>query len=188
VTYERNKRVIQGYTNSKGQWVPGLTNNNLRYYKSEFVPGAKTEANRRLLTMLSTELLQIKEDCYQQVDLPQTIKSHQAQAFTNNQGKFLLAMYYHRHQNETVEELKKWISQLDGATGKIKLYGFSPETEVLVNDFYEVADKIDPVPLPDAIYNAYRNTFRTLGFEKRIQSVNSGLNDNENPEAENEAQ
>ena len=37
VTYERNKRVIQGYTNSKGQQIEGLTNNNLRYYKSEFV-------------------------------------------------------------------------------------------------------------------------------------------------------
>ena len=51
VTYERNKRVIQGYTNAKGTQVPGLTNNNLRYYKTGFVPSAKTEVNRRLLTI-----------------------------------------------------------------------------------------------------------------------------------------
>src|SRR5205085_9975411 len=37
VCYERNKRVIQGYSNAKGEKIDGLTNNNLRYYKSEFV-------------------------------------------------------------------------------------------------------------------------------------------------------
>lgn len=41
VTYERNKRVIQGYTNAKGVAVEGLKNNNLRYFKSEFVPSSK---------------------------------------------------------------------------------------------------------------------------------------------------
>jgi adenine-specific DNA-methyltransferase len=36
VTYERNRRVIQGYNNSKGNRVNGLSNNNIRYYKTEF--------------------------------------------------------------------------------------------------------------------------------------------------------
>ena len=37
VTYVRNQRVIEGYTNSKGVKVEGLTNNNFRYYKIELV-------------------------------------------------------------------------------------------------------------------------------------------------------
>ena len=37
VTYERNRRVIQGYTNAKGEEVAGLTKNNLRYYRTGFV-------------------------------------------------------------------------------------------------------------------------------------------------------
>ena len=37
VTYKRNKRVIQGYTNTKGEKVTGLTKNNLRYYRTGFV-------------------------------------------------------------------------------------------------------------------------------------------------------
>ncbi|TAN15225.1 MAG: site-specific DNA-methyltransferase [Chitinophagaceae bacterium] len=37
ICYERNKRVIQGYTNSKGAKEEGLNHNNLRYYKTEFV-------------------------------------------------------------------------------------------------------------------------------------------------------
>ena len=67
ITYERNKRVIQGYSNSKGVAVSGLTNNNLRYYKSEFVPSTKNEGNRRLLTNASTELLCIRENCFTDV-------------------------------------------------------------------------------------------------------------------------
>lgn len=64
VTYERNKRVIQGYTNAKGVAVEGLKNNNLRYYKSEFVSRETSLKNKRELTYLATELLCIKEDCY----------------------------------------------------------------------------------------------------------------------------
>ena len=174
VCYERNRRVIQGYNNSKGDWVPGLNNNNLRYYKTEFVDSAKTEENRRKLTQLSGALLQIKEDCYKEVDLPETITGKQAQAFTNGTGKYLLVVYHHRRQTETAAILTKWIKQLTGVEGKIKLYAFSPETEILVNDFIEVAEKIDPVPLPDAIYNAYRNTFRTIGLHKRGERTTVG--------------
>ncbi len=36
VTYERNKRVINGYTTPKGEEVPGLTANTLRYYNLNF--------------------------------------------------------------------------------------------------------------------------------------------------------
>jgi adenine-specific DNA-methyltransferase len=42
VCYERNKRVIQGYTNSKGEFVNGLQNNNLRYYRADFVDREQT--------------------------------------------------------------------------------------------------------------------------------------------------
>ncbi|MBP7497443.1 MAG: site-specific DNA-methyltransferase, partial [Bacteroidales bacterium] len=37
ITYERNKRVILGYINVKGEQVEGLGRNNLRYYKTDFV-------------------------------------------------------------------------------------------------------------------------------------------------------
>lgn len=37
LTYERNKRVINGYTMPNGERVDGLHNNNLRYYRTDFV-------------------------------------------------------------------------------------------------------------------------------------------------------
>jgi adenine-specific DNA-methyltransferase len=167
VTYERNRRVIQGYTNSKGEWVQGLTNNNLRYYKMEFVPSAKTEANRRRLTQLSTELLQIKEDCYTNITEAEGFDRNRCSIHTNERGKYMLVVYYSRTQIEITEQLCTWIASRTDLTEKMKIYAFSTESEVLADDFYEVADRISAVPLPDAIYNAYRATFRALKLDKK---------------------
>lgn len=49
VTYVRNKKVIEGYTTPKGEHVEGLHNNNLRYYKTDFVPRERSAKNMRCL-------------------------------------------------------------------------------------------------------------------------------------------
>jgi adenine-specific DNA-methyltransferase len=170
VTYERNKRVIQGYTNAKGIAVAGLKNNNLRYFKSEFVPSSKTEQNKRWLTQASTELLCIKENCYQDVTKKEGFNSLHCSVFTNGRGKYLVAVYHSRQINTVCEQLTHYIKGLK-ITEKVKLYAFSPEKENLVDDFYEVRDKIDAVPLPEAIYNAYRAIFRVLKLDKTAKAI-----------------
>lgn len=167
VTYQRNSRVIHGYTNSKGDWVPGLTNNNLRYYKSEFVPSLKTEPNKRLLAQASTDLLCIKEDCYTEITESVGFNAAQCRIFTNDNGRIMAVVYHCRKQLEVCEQLTAYIKTISNLIEPIKLYAFSPEKETLLEDFAEVADKIDAVPLPEAIYNAYRATFRTLGLDKK---------------------
>lgn len=170
VTYERNKRVITGYTNAKGVTVAGLENNNLRYFKSEFVPSSKTEQNKRLLTQASTELLCIKEDCYLDITEKKGFNKLQCGIFTNGNGKYLIVVYHTRQINAICEQLTNYIKGLE-INGKVKLYAFSPEKETLLEDFYDVQDKIDAVPLPEAIYNAYRATFRTLKLDKKPMVV-----------------
>ena len=54
VTYERNKRVIQGYTTPKGTEVAGLTANTLRYYKTNLILRDRTPRNMRALVALPT--------------------------------------------------------------------------------------------------------------------------------------
>ena len=66
VTYERNKRVIQGYTTPKGEQVAGLTGNTLRYYKTDFVPREPNNRNKRALVAAATDLLCIKNDVYRE--------------------------------------------------------------------------------------------------------------------------
>ena len=46
VTYERNKRVIKGYTTPKGVDIEGLHNNTLRYYKTDFVSAERTSSSK----------------------------------------------------------------------------------------------------------------------------------------------
>lgn len=170
VTYERNKRVIEGYTNAKGDVVEGLKNNNLRYFKSEFVPSSKTEQNKRLLTQASTELLCIKEDCYTDITESEGFNHSLCKIFTNGNSKYLVVVYHSRQINTVCEDLVQFIKGVE-TTEKVKLYAFSPEKETLLEDFYEVQDKIDAVPLPEAIYNAYRATFRTLKLDKKPMVV-----------------
>lgn len=172
VTYERNKRIIQGYTNAKGEQVEGLVNNNLRYFQADFVPSERTEINRRLLTARSTELLCIKEDCFVDVTKDYNIKERQAKLFTNGVGKYMIVIYHSRNQEEVIAQLTELIQNLE-TTEKIKLYAFSPEKESIEEDFFAVADKIAAVPLPDSIYNAYRATFRTLKLNNKPAAVNS---------------
>ena len=166
VTYERNKRVIKGFTNTKGVKIEGLKNNNLRYFKSEFIPSSKTEQNKRLLTQASTELICIKEDCYQDITEKDGFNRLHCGIFTNGIGKYLVVVYHSRQINTVCEDLVQFIKGLE-TTEKVKLYAFSPEKETLLEDFYEVQDKIDAVPLPEAIYNAYRATFRILRLDKK---------------------
>lgn len=174
VTYERNKRVIQGYTNAKGEQIEGLSNNTLRYYQADFVPSERTEMNRRLLTARSTELLCIKENCYIDNTKDFSINEKQAKLFTNGLGKYMVVVYHTRNQDQVIEQLSEIIADLD-TTEKVKVYAFSPEKEIIEDDFYKVADKITAVPLPDSIYNAYRATFRTLKLDKK-EAVSSTTN------------
>ena len=68
VTYERNKRVIQGYTKPNGEEVEGLHANNLRYYRTDFVGRRRTPQNMRRLMLLASDMLCIKESLYTEHD------------------------------------------------------------------------------------------------------------------------
>lgn len=164
--YRRNKSVIEGYTNKKGEDIEGLSNNNLRYYQCDFVDREPTQQNKRKITRLATELLCIKEDCYTEVKV-ESINPKEAQVFTNGKGKYMISIYHSRQQHEVQETLMAYIDSLENCTEKVKLYAFSPEKEALAEEFFEVIDKVEVVPLPEAIYNAYMATYTTLRIDKK---------------------
>ena len=167
VCYERNKRVIQGYENAKGQPVPGLTNNNLRYYRCGLVPSARTEENRRQLTRRSTELLKIKENCFTDITEASGFAPDTCFVGTDERGKYTVVLYHNRRPQALIAALSTFIQALPDRTEKVRLYAFSEEKDALMADFQAVAGAIEGVPLPEAIYNAYRATFRTLGLDKK---------------------
>ena len=152
VTYERNKRVIHGYTTPKGQQVEGLKENNLRYYKTDFLPRDRTMHNMRALVNASTDLLCIKEDLY---DEPETFgrwRIHPKVARYFSDGvRHMLVVYDER----AVEKLPAMIREMDFGKTRLKIYIFSPERYAFDDEFYEVEDKVQLIALPAAIYDAY---------------------------------
>lgn len=157
VTYERNRRVIEGYTNTKGVAVEGLKNNNLRYYKSEYVSRSQTLKNKKELTYLATELLCIKEDCYTEVTekYHKDKKQNWLKVFANKKTQ-MVVIYDDLKIDEgiaVIQELNKQKSNSE----KIKVYVFSNGQYPYTEDFEDVLSMVTLCALPDAIYKAYQN-------------------------------
>ena len=152
VTYERNKRVIRGYTTPKGEQVAGLTGNTLRYYKTDFVDRSRSVQNMRRLVNLSTDMLCIKEDLYAEQPTfcgERTFKN--IFRYFDNGQKQMLVIY----REEAIDRLVELIYGMD-VTDKIKIYVFSPSEDPWEDSFEDVSDKVELCALPAAIYNAYR--------------------------------
>lgn len=154
VTYERNKRVIQGYTTPKGEKIEGLIHNNLRYYKTKLIPRNKTTKNMRLLTSLSTDMLCIRNDVYfEKPFASKKINKSIAQYFENASGTRRMLVVY---REEAVAVLVKLIATLPKCDEKLMVYVFSPNGYAYDEEFGEVADKVRLCAIPDAILNVYR--------------------------------
>ena len=153
VTYERNKRVINGYTTPKGIEVPGLKVNTLRYYKTDFVSRDRTQKNMRALVAAATDLLCIKEDLYEEKKTFGRWKMEPKVARYFNDGKKHMMVVY----NEQVAgQLARMIAETDLEGKKLKIYIFSPERYAFDDEFVEVEDKVQLIALPAAIYDAYQ--------------------------------
>ena len=152
VTYERNRRVIQGYTNAKGEEVVGLTKNNLRYYRTGFVGRSRSMQNMRKLVNLATDMLCIKENLYTEQNTfgGQKIYKNVFRYFDNGQKQMLII-----YREEAIDELVDIIYELD-ITQPIKVYVFSPSEDPWEGSFDDVSDKVELCALPQAIYNTYR--------------------------------
>ena len=152
VTYERNKRVIQGYANAKGEEVAGLTKNNLRYYRTGFVGRSRSMQNMRKLVNLATDMLCIKEDLYTEQNTFGGQKTYKGIfRYFDNGKKQMLVIY----REEAINELVDIIYDLD-ITQPIKVYVFSPSEDPWEGSFDNVSDKVELCALPQAIYNTYR--------------------------------
>ena len=156
VTYERNKRVIQGYTTPKGEQVAGLTGNTLRYYKTAFVPREPNNRNKRALVAAATDLLCIKNDVYQEQSVFGGHKLKLAAARYFDDGRTQMLIIY----NElAVDAFVRVIAGME-VGGRIKVYVFSNNRYAYTDNFEPVADKVEVCALPAAIYDAYQKVLK----------------------------
>ena len=152
VTYERNKRVINGYTTPNGSDVDGLKNNSLRYYRTDFISRDRTQQNMRDLVNASTDLLCIKEDLYKEQNKFGRFRVNpRLMRYFSDGKKHMLVVY----REEIVDQLASEIANLDFGKEKLKIYIFSPARYAFNDNFAEVSEKVTLVALPAAIYDAY---------------------------------
>lgn len=152
VTYERNKRVINGYTTPKGEEVQGLTANSLRYYKTDFIGRDRTSRNMRQLVYAATDMLCIKEDIYREVKTFGSLKLKASVSRYFEEGsRRMLVIYNELAVPAFAEEISKM-----NVDGKILIYVFAPGNYAYDDEFVDVLDKVELCALPAAIYNAYQ--------------------------------
>ena len=156
ICYERNKRKINGYTSSLGVKTEALACNNLRYFKTDFVSRDISLKNKRNLTLLATELLCVKEDCFS----PLSYKGHIMNtkwyaAFTSVKSQFIVI--YDETKIEDSFEIIEALHTQKTNDNPVKVYVFSHGQYPYTEDFEEVLPFITLCALPDAIYKAYQN-------------------------------
>ncbi len=159
VTYERNKRVIEGYTTPKGVQVEGLRENNLRYYRTRLLPRERTNRNMRRLVAASTDLLCIKENLFEEFQVSGfKFQARDVRLFSDGQRAMMVI-----YNEEVIPDIVDWLqsvpanSQLSTLNSQLKTYVFSPGAYAWDDDFAPVIDKVDLCALPEAIYQAYKS-------------------------------
>ena len=155
VTYERNKRVIQGYTTPKGVQVEGLKGNTLRYFRTELLDRALTHQNKKALFSSLVDTLRIKENCFTEQSTFGSVslegKDRFLRYFAEGDRKLLVVF-----DSKIIPLLVKEIEAMPLEDNALKLYIFSDGSHPYTAEFEPVLDKIDLVAMPNAIISALK--------------------------------
>lgn len=150
VCYPRVQKVMQGYKEyGDGKIIEGL-GGNLKYFKTSFVPAARTDENKFLLTDKAGDMLCIREGTYEKVKMTKRYRIYR------NKKKYTGIVY----RTEAIENFKKSIARIDG---KFVVYVFSLGDETYEEEFADMGDKVTQKPIPEAILRVYRRIFYRKG-------------------------
>jgi len=145
VCYPRIQKVIEGYKN--GEEVKGL-GGNLKFYKTTFINAEPTDRNKKELVDKSTEMLCLKEHCFEAVKNGSDFK-----IFKNNNGKYLGIVY----DDAGIVPFKKEAKKINK---KFIVYVFSLDESAREEEFEDVKSLVELRPIPAVILNVYKRIFK----------------------------
>jgi len=145
VCYPRIKKVIEGHKD-----YPDITNipANLKYLRMDFVDAESTDLNKKKLVDKSTEMLCLKEDCFEEVK-----EGNKFRIFKSNEEKYLGIVY----SDEGIEPLKKQIKEINK---EFSVYVFSLDESAREEEFVDIKEMVNLKPIPEVILNVYRRIFK----------------------------
>ncbi|MBI2101967.1 site-specific DNA-methyltransferase [Candidatus Woesearchaeota archaeon] len=142
ICYPRLKKVIRG-----DSFIAKL-GGNLKYFKTDFVDAGPTDENKRKMVDKSTEMLCLKEDCFEEV-----MQSKKFGIFKNVQEKYLGIIY----DDDGIEPFKKEAKKLKK---QFVVYVFSLDESAREDEFEDVYDLVELRPIPAVILNVYKRIFK----------------------------
>ena len=152
VCQPRLMKIIRGYTKSKNEKIDGL-GSNLLYFKTSFVDSEPTDQNKKNIVAQSTEMLCLKENCFELIK-----DGKQFKIFKNSAGSHVGIVYYY----DGIHLFKKEVLKLKV---KINTYVFSLVDNVDPDDFTDVHQWVSLKPIPSAILNVYRRIYVNVRFK-----------------------
>ena len=162
VTYERNRRVMQGYTNAKSETVAGL-GNSMKYYRTAFVGEHKitdiTDADKVALTQKAGCLLALGENTLEEISTATTYQIFQLRQGDRPANGFeYTAIYFSgnlihfadfRHEIEDIQQTN--------SLARIAVYVFTwGDPSIFENEFDDLTG-ITIKPIPQPILEIYQN-------------------------------
>lgn len=145
ICYPRIKAVIYG--NEKYKEITGYPTN-LKYFKTDFVDSIPTDLNKKNLVDRSTEMLCLKEQCFDLIKDGSNFK-----IFTGHPDKYLGIIY----DEDGIESFK---SEVVRTNKKFSVYVFSLDEGVKEDEFEEISHLVDLKPIPASIFNVYKRIFK----------------------------
>lgn len=149
VCYERNKRVIQGYTNPKGEDIDGL-GNSLKYYKTSFVgkhsPKKATDDDRVELSHKAGYLLALSENTLEEI-----MKTDYYQIFENNDNA--TAIYF----KEDLRGFDDFVKEVENLEKPTSVYIFSWDNAQGFEYNFEHIKQVQIKSIPQAILEIYKS-------------------------------
>ena len=162
VTYERNKRVMQGYTNAKGEAVAGL-GNSMKYYRTAFVGEHKitdiTDADKVALTQKAGCLLALGENNLEEIKTAKSYQIFQLRKGDKPTNDFGYTAVYFSGNLLQFSDFRREIEQIQAANPltRIAVYVFTwGDPSVFENEFDDLSG-ITIKPIPQPILEIYQN-------------------------------
>ncbi|MBI1952896.1 MAG: site-specific DNA-methyltransferase [Candidatus Omnitrophica bacterium] len=148
ICHPRIKKVIQQLTKeARGEAGSGRPGG-LKYFRTDFVEATPTDKNKKRLVDKSTEMLCLKEDCFDEVK-----RTVDYAIFRNEQGKHLGIVY----EDDGIESFKREVKRLSRQT---VVYVFSLDESAREEEFEDVRLLVDLKPIPAVILNVYKRIFK----------------------------
>lgn len=154
ITYERNRRVMQGYTNAKGEEISGL-GNSLKYYKTDFIGENDAEKagdeDKITLAQKAGYLISLVENTLEEIETNDFY-----QIFSDAEENQFTAIYF----NGDTEKFPDFVQSIQDKNKKTTVYIFTwGSPDIFENEFDDLSS-ITIKSIPQPILEIYKSLMK----------------------------